>query len=86
MSHIIILDSIETLQGENITGTGIFSELLGYLPTVETCEHIKLANRTPEQQAVIDQSEVIAEIFENGFTPESLAVETTSLGNLIAQL
>jgi len=86
MSHIIILDSIESLQGENITGTGIFSELLGYMPTVEVCEDTPIIERTEAQSDVLAQANTIAEMFENGFTSGNLAVETTSLGSLIAQL
>jgi hypothetical protein len=86
MPHIIILSSIEELQGENITGTGIFNELLGYMETVETIEEKPIIERTEAEADVLIQAATIAEMFENGFTSGNLAVETTTLGTLIGSL
>lgn len=79
MSHIlIILEAVENLQGENITGAGTLETLKGLMPTVETCEN-QTSPRSNSAQAVVNQSEVIAGLFENGFTADALASATAIL-------
>jgi len=86
MPHAIILEGIDQLQGENVTGDGVLEELKGYMPSVEACEEIPSMSRSREQRNVLDQAEVIAGLFENGFTSGGLATETASLGTLIGAL
>lgn len=79
MSHIlIIIDGANELQGENITGAGILETLKGLMPTVETCEN-QTTPRSNSAQAVVNQSIVVADLFENGFTTDSLYNATTAL-------
>lgn len=78
MSHIIIIGAIDELQGENITGAGTLQTLKGLMPTVETCEG-QTVPRSNSAQAVVNQANAVAELFENGFTTDSLYNATTAL-------
>ncbi len=75
MSHSVILLGIADLQGAEVTGTGTLQTLKNLLPTVETCEEQE-EPRSLSSQAVVDQSERVAELFTNGLTTATLATQT----------
>lgn len=85
MAHIIILEAIEELSGDPTEG--VFNTLKGYVEgAVETIHEIPPKQWSEAQADVMAQADVIANKFENGFTPTEIAAETATLGVLIGEL
>ena len=86
MPHIIILEGIDDMAGDDPVG-GCFQSLRGYMETVEAIESIKPLSRTIAQRAVMEQADVIAGKFEtSGFTANAVCTDTATLGTLIDAL
>jgi len=82
MPHIIILESIADLQGENVTGAGSLQLLRDMMNTTVAQLEELTPPLTQEQQNVLDKAEHIEEMFEDGFTADSLGTAVSELKDL----
>lgn len=84
MPHLILMESINTLQGPDTTGTGALQTLKGYLSTIGDIEAMETT--TSYQAAILGQSEVIEGMMTSGFTAEAVATAIDALTYIIDHL
>ncbi len=75
------MNTINTLQGADATGTGSLQTLKDYCPTIADIEDMEIT--TPYQSAILAQAEVIAGMMTDGFTAADVATATDALTYII---